>query len=977
MADDKIYFRVRKPGDVLNPVPPEKTFKVYMKDIDVPDAVDSNQEIIFPLKKPGDGVPLFIEVMSDVSCCENPGYYFYYGYNPSRISPAGFVTLYVVGGCPPFDWTVNKAGYSFTTAQTEERWNTLVADAGTAQGDVLVTITDFCGNQAVGTVRNEGVLTEVIDSLIDSLFGNISYDYLTAEFQTTIDLIAVHDNAITVLNVWKITTEGELVDINNNIVDLGIDIDTINTTLAQAQDAINSAETLITIIQGDLDSAEALIAQLQSDLSGIDGRLSTAEIDIDAAEGNITLLTTNLDATNDTIALLSIDLDAVEATITIMATDIDVAEGNISTLQIDLDAAEAAISLNATNIDTVNDDVTSLSLRMDAAEGEIALNVTDINTLEGDVLGLTVRMSVAEGSIIVNANDIDTVGGEVINLDLRLDTAEASITLNASDIDTAEGNITALGIRMDAAEADILINATDISNAEDRISVVEIDLDAAESTLSLVSAKANTNETNVTSLQLRMDAAEGSIVINASDIDTIAGDVTTLQIDLDTAEGQITLINTSINTLTNDLSNLDSDVNDPTTGALALIAAAQIEIDANTADLANLDSTITAAVQVALAPYNLDDLDTWMAGVELTLSAHTDDLGDLMAEFFVKLDVNGYISGFGISGQTDYTEAIFFVDKFKIVTPGETPVQMFAVGLIDGISSVGIDGQLIVDQSILARHLSVTTAVITDEAQIATAIINSGHIDSYLVSSDFDGDTDGDPAGSNGWLLTMGGLAIFNDVMIRNSIASFGYNGSLDGSSVGTTGFCIAIPNNKAIFHDIYARGNIEATSLNATSANIVDTINLSGDAVIVPAHNEVDGDITLSSSYQSIVSQALDSSGQPVLIIASFNVRFGNNSLTNNGKVTITAKIAEGANTIFEGEVYSATSYEVRDATEEGFHREIDGLCNITIPKNYDPTTGIKTYIVSAKATDTTGALVNVYASLRQIVIIGMKVNR
>ena len=499
MADKK-YFRIRQPGTSLDPVPPSKTFQVYMKDIDAPDAVDSNQEIIFPLKRPATGVPLFLEIVEDLGCCELPSYYFYYGYNPGKISPGNFVILYVQGGCPPFDWAVSQPGYSFAQNQTTERWNTLTAEPTTAAGDIQVTITDVCGTVVAGRVQNEGVLATVIDSLLDALFGQLDESYFTTAFNSRID--------------------------------------------------------------------------------GIEGLASQ-----------------------------------------------------------------------------------------------------------------------------VNTKVATTV-------------YEAAIT-------------------------------------------------------------------------------------------------------------------------------------DPTTGLIAKTAAA-----------------------------------------ELLLSTHGDTLDNLTSEFMVKLDVNGYISGFGIVGQTDYSEAVFYVDKFMIVNPGDEPTQVFVVGEINGSYAVGIHGSLIVDNSILARHLSVVDAVITDSAQIGNVLESTNWVEDV-----------------SGWKIDKSGWAQFNNVEIRNDLMSSNYSAGVSGWKLGYGGTLeihnitiydsagnILLSSGEGIDFSGYELPDLGLGDMafidQITAANIstfiaaaaigeayignaaVGTLKIQDQAVIIPISAYTAGDVAVSDSSETTIQSATitvpSGSSIPVEIMAS-----------------------------------------------------------------------------------------------------------
>lgn len=82
-------------------------------------------------------------------------------------------------------------------------------------------------------------------------------------------------------------------------------------------------------------------------------------------------------------------------------------------------------------------------------------------------------------------------------------------------------------------------------------------------------------------------------------------------------------------------------------------------------------------------------------------------------------------------------------DKFIVVHPSVdgTTIQAFIVGLVDGVSTVGVNGNLIVDGTILARHIDVGTlsAIAADIGTVTAGRIESADGNSYwdLDSGEF------------------------------------------------------------------------------------------------------------------------------------------------------------------------------------------------------------------------------------------------
>jgi hypothetical protein len=78
------------------------------------------------------------------------------------------------------------------------------------------------------------------------------------------------------------------------------------------------------------------------------------------------------------------------------------------------------------------------------------------------------------------------------------------------------------------------------------------------------------------------------------------------------------------------------------------------------------------------------------------------DVTNLYAEYMVKLDVNGYVSGFGLANDGATSEAAFLVDTFSIVSPGATAASF----LVEG-------GKVVMDGAHI-KQASIETAAIED-----------------------------------------------------------------------------------------------------------------------------------------------------------------------------------------------------------------------------------------------------------------------
>lgn len=120
----------------------------------------------------------------------------------------------------------------------------------------------------------------------------------------------------------------------------------------------------------------------------------------------------------------------------------------------------------------------------------------------------------------------------------------------------------------------------------------------------------------------------------------------------------------------------------------------QLVTDLNTAELtiaALEDTTVAQGISIA----NTITLTTSMSAQwAVTVNGNNQVIGQ------VKLDGSATNSTFSV-----------VADKFMIAHPAApgTTIQAFVVGLVDGVSTVGINGNLVVDATILARHISVSS----------------------------------------------------------------------------------------------------------------------------------------------------------------------------------------------------------------------------------------------------------------------------
>lgn len=157
------------------------------------------------------------------------------------------------------------------------------------------------------------------------------------------------------------------------------------------------------------------------------------------------------------------------------------------------------------------------------------------------------------------------------------------------------------------------------------------------------------------------------------------------------------------------------------------------QVTAITADIAN---TNAAVVTEQTARANGDSaLASDIASVTSTANGNTTSINTLTtsvngisANWTVSLNVNNRVAGMvTLNGTQNTTAFSVLADKFQIVHPtvDGTTIQAFTTGLVDGISTVGMNGSVIIDGTLLARHIAagqITTAKLAAGAVTAANI---------------------------------------------------------------------------------------------------------------------------------------------------------------------------------------------------------------------------------------------------------------
>ena len=420
-----------------------------------------------------------------------------------------------------------------------------------------------------------------------------------------------------------------------------------------------------------------------------------------------------------------------------------------------------AIVLVDTNIKTI--DLPNYEQRLANRITEINIDVHDelakVSDAVADALGSTYELNkkVRDAGIIVDPDDgtvriwgLDQANGRISNVEINLDAVESTLT---SKVTLAQVDERIAGAVF-GDPTELLL-----SGMNARIVTVEEGLDAVEGTLA---EKASVVEVNalgcrVTTAESRLDGydAEIALLATSQELDAVESRVTTAEVNIDALEGSITQTVVSSVTATQDKEELiaqglvDAMLNDrenkesSDASSRSALAIAQTELYAHIDDglIAEAGQRTLLAAQVAgntgaiqtesVARANADsamasNISTLQTTVgENTSAIQTIDssVDGIQSKHAVKIDTNGYVTGYELIGTGASSAMVFHVDNFLIGKPGATNDYPFALGTVDGVTRISMKNVFIQDASIETLKIAnnaVTTYVFVTGGQTSS-----------------------------------------------------------------------------------------------------------------------------------------------------------------------------------------------------------------------------------------------------------------
>ena len=484
----------------------------------------------------------------------------------------------------------------------------------------------------------------------------------------------------------------------------------------------------------------------------------------------ITSLSSSLATTQTTVGGHTTSIGANATAISVLDTTVIALDGVVTTLSGDYNQFKADyVALDpSAQIQANSDAIDAIDVRVVAAEGTISTSATSITELSTSIQTYNVLEDVGGvplefvGGGEIELQDTSSVGGvtgtAVAVLDTRATETERVQTVQSS-------SIVELTASLANTNANISANATAVSGLT---VIVELQGDIVTSTatdLTALTGRVGTTEGDLTQLNsVAIGSTSALVQSHLALTGTVGGNsgaiaqINTVDVTSTSALVQSYLaLSATVDSNTGSISQLNT-VNVTSTSALVQsFLTLDAEVSGNSGDITQLN-TVNVTSTSALVQSFLSVSST-VDGHTSSISTQSTSIDGIEANYGVKIDNNGRITGFGLNSTsataTPFSEFYVIADRFAVVDPastGSAPIVPFIIsgGTISLTGNVVVNGSLIVTGSVTGT-------------QIANNAISSSKIDTILQSDNYS-------VGSSGWRIQKDGNAEFNGVVLSRQL---------------------------------------------------------------------------------------------------------------------------------------------------------------------------------------------------------------
>lgn len=482
----------------------------------------------------------------------------------------------------------------------------------------------------------------------------------------------------------------------------------------------------------------------------------------------------------------------------------------------------------------------------------------------------------------------------------------------------------------------------DALNSEiDKIPKLEIDLDNLEEGLHTETTERKTEDASI----------HGRIDTNVSRIDDNAAAIVT---ESQTRATEDEALASQITTLAAEVGDnaaaiqTESQVRASEDAALASqMTQLQAEVDGEFATIRDEMQVVIDDQQALASRVSTVELDLkeGFGAIEQQFKVVEDELEGIRAEYTVKLDVDGYVGGFGLVNDGKTITALWRVDVFGVGAPGS---EELTFGIDTETNRVVMDGAFIKTATITDAQIGSMSVdkLVGDTAEFVNANIAEGSITNAMIGNVIQ--SENYQAGKAGWILNKAGFFECFSIFARGTVEGSIIRGSvIEGGLIIDSGTNITKPTEADMgagtirflclvdYSYAYAEDNItEAQFLIPSAGYMGDGYDEWGDGQTTePVYNNFYRNINNTINPTIIFNSETNYSWRPYCPSPSassgsdFEFTLKIYGITSSGKallirtINTTVKPGDGSNTIIpEGVIkYGTRSSTIRCHTTDG----------------------------------------------------------
>jgi hypothetical protein len=499
---------------------------------------------------------------------------------------------------------------------------------------------------------------------------------------------------------------------------------------ANAHNANNAAVAILQTALSDYDLTKRMLWQES---------VTNATITVDPVNGQISLLATANVTTDVSSRLTAVEVlaNAENATLSSTVATLGTVAGNLTSTQSAVMLLQGQISSTASTVYVDNSVANATGVitttsanaytKLAAAELQSAIDAYTSGQAQQTLTG---TVALATASIKTNA---DALAAQATNFSALVSTVAGNLAAIVTEQTTRATADTALATSITGLTTTVANNLATLTTEQ----TTRANADTANATaISTLSAQVNNVTTGLpqtrADLSTEYTTRANADTANATAISTLSAQVNNVttglpqtRADLSTEAGTRATADTAN---ANSIATLSAQVNNVTTGLPQTRADLSTEAGTRaTADTANATSISTLSARLDTGDY---------AAVKTSAVASASAITGLSAQYVLQVQTytGGVLraAGMQLASGSGGTAVIFLADKYvwsMETSPGSgiftTPKNIMALGMVNGVATLGLDGDLIVDGSIHAR--TITAGSITTDKLIVGAATDINH----------------------------------------------------------------------------------------------------------------------------------------------------------------------------------------------------------------------------------------------------------